>query len=113
MYLHGVGNYLRLLDEPELAEERHRQDVLVRWAREVADTLPSRQQAVVHALADTFCRVRDELAESVEDGFEQAAIVTRLSSVVDVAAGYISTLPNHSHRSPDQTRRWLEDAERG
>jgi hypothetical protein len=113
VYLPGVGNYQRLLNDPDLAAERRRQDVVVGAAREMADTLTFRQRAVVLSLADTFERLRADHDEAVEDGLEQAVIVARLSTVVDVAAGYISTLPHHSHRSPDETRQWLEDAARG
>lgn len=113
MYRRDVGNYTRLLNDPDLADEHHRLEVLARWAHEVADTLPPRQSAVVHGVADALTSLHADHAAEVEECLEQTAIINRLSSVVDVAAGYISSLPHHDHRSPHETRRWLEEAERG
>lgn len=110
-----MGNYQRLLSAvPELEQLNDRHEEALTRVAELAAFLSPAQQAAIAEFAANFDALRHSYFEEVEDGMEQARIVTRLANDVDrlnhdlnLACLALWALPEFAGRDKDDIVRTL------
>jgi hypothetical protein len=113
-----MGNYQRLLSVvPEIGERHTAYEDLLRRVALVTAFLPGEPRRTVAELAAEFSTLLSDYLDEVDEGFEQVAIVNRLSAekerlerLLHIACGVISALPEFADRHPTDVLGWLEES---